>query len=120
MAELEGTLSDEAIYRQRRRVCDLGFLREVYRKPDGFIGYRCAAEPEKAFLAKGGDAEEMNGRKCLCNVLVANIGLPQHLADGTLELPLVTLGDDFENIGRFCTADHPEYSAADVIRILLG
>ncbi len=82
VAELEGTLSDEAVYRQRKRICDLGFLREVYRKPDGTVGYRCAAEPEKAYLAKGGRPEDMVGRKCLCNALVANVGMPQLLHDG--------------------------------------
>lgn len=120
VAELEGTLSDEAVYRQRKRICDLGFLREAYRKPDGSIGYRCASEPEKAYLAKNGNPEEMAGRKCLCNALVANIGMPQRLANGSVELPLVTLGDDVAGIGRFCSTNHPDYSAADVVRILLG
>jgi nitronate monooxygenase len=120
VAELEGTLSDPPVYAQRRRVCDLGFLREVYRKPNGTLGYRCAAEPEKAYLAKGGDPAQLADRKCLCNALLANIGLPQPLAGGTVELPLVTLGDDFANIGRFCSAAHPAYSAADVVRTLLG
>ena len=114
------TLSEESVYRQRRRVCDLGFLREIYRKPNGTLGYRCAAEPEKAYLAKGGDPADGIGRKCLCNALVANIGMPQRLADGSQELPLVTLGDDFENVVRFGSADQPDYSAADVIRTLLG
>jgi len=118
VAELEGTLSEAAVYARRQRVCDLGFLREVYRKPDGSLGYRCAAEPEKAYLAKGGRAEDLIGRKCLCNALVANIGMPQPLRDGTKELPLVTLGDDFENIGRFCRAGQADFSAADVLRIL--
>jgi nitronate monooxygenase len=120
VAELDGTLSDENLYQQRRRICDLGFLREAYRKADGTLGYRCAAEPEKAYLAKGGSPEQMAGRKCLCNALVANVGMPQRLADGSTELPLVTLGDDFAGIGRFCTAEHPDYSAGDVIRSLLG
>lgn len=120
VAELEGTLSDPDVYARRRRVCDLGFLREVYRKPDGSIGYRCAAEPEKAYLAKNGDPAQLADRKCLCNALLANIGLPQVLPNGSRELPLVTLGDDYANIGRFCSVDRPEYSAADVIRTLLG
>jgi hypothetical protein len=30
------------------------------------------------------------------------------------------LGDDFANVGLFCTADHPNYTAADVVRVLLG
>lgn len=120
VALLEGTLSDDHLYRQRKRICDLGFLREAYRKPDGTLGYRCAAEPEKAYLAKGGRAGNLDGRKCLCNALVGNIGMPQLLPDGTLELPLVTLGDALESIGRFCASGNPDFSAADVIRQLLG
>jgi nitronate monooxygenase len=120
VAELEGTLSDAEVYGRRRRICDLGFLREAYRKPDGSLGYRCAAEPEKAFLAKGGRADDMPGRKCLCNALVSNVGMPQRKADGSPELPLVTLGDDLVNVGRFCTGGNPDYSAADVIRQMLG
>lgn len=120
VAELEGTLSDPDLYARRQRVCDLGFLREAYRKPDGTIGYRCAAEPEKAYLAKGGRAEDLAGRKCLCNALVANIGMSRRLADGSAELPLVTLGDDLENVARFCPGGNPDFSAADVVRVLLG
>lgn len=120
VAELDGSVSEESAYRHRRRVCDLGFLREAYRKADGTLGYRCAAEPEKAYLAKGGEPADLVGRKCLCNALIANIGMPQRLSAGDHELPLVTLGDDFENVGRFCGADQPDYSAEDVIRTLLG
>ncbi|MCF7837598.1 MAG: nitronate monooxygenase, partial [Candidatus Marinimicrobia bacterium] len=120
VAELEGTLSDPALYAARRRVCDLGFLRTPYRKPDGALGYRCAAEPVRAFVAKGGRLEETAGRKCLCNALVANVGMPQELADGTRELPLITLGDDFSIIERICTVAQPDFTAEDVIRTLLG
>ena len=119
VAGLAGSLSDPDCYTQRPRVCDLGFLRETYRKSDGSLGYRCAAEPESAFLAKGGDAGDLAGRKCLCNGLVANVGMAQHRPDGSLEPPLVTLGDDYANIGRFC-ANGPEFTAADVIRHLLA
>jgi nitronate monooxygenase len=120
VAQLEGTLSEAEVYEQRRRVCDLGFLREVYRRKDGSLGYRCPAEPEAAFLAKSGDPDATAGRKCLCNALVANIGMPQKLADGTEERCLITLGDDYAGVGRFCTPEDPDYSAADVIRVLLG
>jgi len=120
VAELKGTLSEASVYEQRRRICDLGFLREVYRKPDGSNGYRCAAEPEKAYLAKGGLPEDCKGRKCLCNALLANIGLPQQLRDGTQELPLLTLGDDYANITRFCKDGNPDFTARDVIDHLLS
>jgi nitronate monooxygenase len=120
VAELEGTLSDEKVYNQRRRVCDLGFLRQAYRKEDGSIGYRCPAEPVAAYVAKGGKLEDTVGRKCLCNALTANIGIPQRLPDGTYEKALVTLGDDFSDIGRFCASGNHNFSAADVVRIMLG
>ncbi len=120
MAELAGTLSEPAAYRERPRVCDLGFLREAYRKPDGTLGYRCAAEPAQAYLAKGGRPEDLEGRKCLCNALVANIGLQRPRPGGTAERPLVTLGDDFAGVGRFCAAGSADFTAADVVRTLLG
>jgi len=120
VAELDGTLSEQSVYEQRRRVCDLGFLREVYQKPDGSMGYRCASEPKQAYLAKGGTAENSNGRKCLCNGLLANIGLPQQLRDGTQELPLLTLGDDYAELARFCKNGNLDFSAADVIQQILG
>ncbi len=120
VAELEGTLSDQGKYASRRRICDLGLLRSPYRKADGSIGYRCAAEPEAAFIAKGGKPADVVGRKCLCNALTANVGMAQQCAEGDAELPLITLGDDYTNIGRFCTVDQPDFSAEDVIRTLLG
>jgi nitronate monooxygenase len=120
VAELEGTLSDQAVYDRRRRICDLGFLRTPYRKPDGSVGYRCAAEPEAAYIAKGGKPADAVGRKCLCNALIANVGMPQHFVQGGNELPLVTLGDDYANVGRFSNADHIDFTAADVIHKLLG
>ncbi len=120
VAMLEGTLSEKSVYQARRRVCDLGFLRELYRRPNGAIGYRCAAELENAFVAKGGTMEGTTGRVCLCNSLVANVGMPQRLPDGSTEPCLITLGDDLTSVGRFCSLQHPDFSAADVIRILLG
>lgn len=120
VAQLEGSLSEEGVYRSRKRVCDLGFLREVYRRPDGSIGYRCPAESEASFVAKGGAIEDTAGRACLCNALVANVGQPQRLRDGTYEPCLVTLGDDLVEVGRFCTKEKPDYTAAHVIRVLLN
>ncbi len=120
VAHLEGTLSDPSIYQQRQRLCDLGFLREIYRKDDGTLGYRCPAEPIASFVAKGGKIEDTYNRKCLCNSLVTNIGYTQRLRNGNLELPMVTLGDDYVNIGQFCQNGQQDFSAADVIRVILG
>jgi nitronate monooxygenase len=120
VAQLEGTLSEASVFEGRRKLCDVGYLREVYLKEDGTIGYRCPSEPVAAYLAKGGKIEDTVGRKCVCNGLFANIGLGQVLPDGSLEPCILTLGDDFANIGRFCTPEHPDYTAADVVRHLLG
>ena len=120
VADLEGTLSEASVYEMRRRTCDLGYLREVYLRGDGSFGYRCPAEPVDAYVAKGGKVEETVGRKCICNGLFVNIGLGQVLADGTREPGIVTLGDDFANVGHFCTPEKLDYTAADVVRYILG
>lgn len=120
VAHLDGTLSDPNVYQKRQRLCDLGFLREVYRKDDGSLGYRCPAEPESTYLAKGGKIEDTLNRKCLCNSLVSNIGYRQRLRDGSLELPMVTLGDDYVNATQFCAGGKLDFSAADVVRVILG
>jgi nitronate monooxygenase len=116
---LDGSLSEEDAYEKRPRVCDLGFLRHLYEKPDGEIGYRCPAEPETVFLKKGGNPEEMKGKKCLCNALLANIGLGQMRKSGYIENNLVTSGDGIMSIGRFLK-DRASYKSEDVINWLLA
>ncbi|MEE9369085.1 MAG: nitronate monooxygenase, partial [Pontiella sp.] len=120
VAELEGSLSDTAVYEQRRRICDLGALRQPYRRADGKVGYRCPAEPVAAYVAKGGKEEDTVGRKCLCNALIANVGMPQRLSDGTSEKCLITMGDDLLEVSRFCSADNSSFSAGDVVRVILS
>ncbi|NOU36859.1 MAG: nitronate monooxygenase [Kiritimatiellaceae bacterium] len=120
VAELAGSLSDDAVYQLRQRVCDLGILRQPYRRADGTIGYRCPAEPDSAYTAKGGLEEDTVGRKCLCNALIANVGMPQRLSDGTDEHCLITMGDDLAGVGQFCSPGSLDFSAADVVRTLLG
>jgi len=120
VAQLEESLSPEDTYLSRIRVCDLGYLRELYRKDDGSIGYRCASEPVENYLAKGGDEPNTHGRKCICNALVANAGHPQVQRDGLVEKPLITCGDDLVEIARFIPEGQTSYSAADVITKVLG
>ena len=120
VAQLEGTSSAFPIYQERKRVCDLGYLREPYAAADGQIGYRCAAEPVENYLSKGGKIEETTGRKCLCNALMANIGLEQKRKDGSVEPALVTVGDDLNTIAQFQTPGRINYSAADVVKSLLS
>ncbi len=122
VVSLEGTNSEEERYEDRGRVCDLGYLREVYRTPTGDLGYRCAAEPVDAYVRKGGTVEDTVGRKCLCNALLADVGRAQVQKGGEVERPLVTSGDDLTHLGRFLPSitESESYSAADVVRYLLG
>jgi len=120
VAQLEGTASSFPIYQERKRVCDLGYLREPYAATDGHIGYRCAAEPVTNYVAKGGKVEDTVGRKCLCNALMANVGYAQTRKDRTLEPTLVTVGDDLNTIASFLPPGQDTYSAADVVASLLS
>lgn len=107
VAELAGTLSDDAAYHARERVCDLGYLRSPVERADGSIRYRCASEPVHMYSRKGGDAADTSGRKCLCNALMANIGLGQVRRGGYVEEAAVTLGQDLEGARRLVER-HPE------------
>ncbi len=124
VAQLQGTSSDPAVYAERTRVCNLGFLREAYVSSDNRIAYRCAAEPLPSYVAKGGNVEDTLGRKCLCNALLANVGFPQQLAgqhgSTALEPPLVTAGDDLEEVAQFLPPGKFTYTAADVVQRLLS
>ena len=104
---------------KRQRVCDLGYLRVAYRTDAGRLDYRCSAEPVDQYVKKGGLEEETPGRRCLCNALMANIGLPQARAGGIEEPPLLTSGDDLLAIPQFLQG-RTQYHAGDVIDYLLG
>ena len=117
---LEGTVSEEEEFQGRTRICDVGYLRHPYKKEDGSVGFRCPSEPTNDYVKKGGDPAEVEGRKCLCAGLLANIGLPQLQKTGYLEKPLVTAGDDAKFVARFLKSGNSSYSAEDVIRYLLS
>jgi nitronate monooxygenase len=120
VAQLAGTYSDSGVAAARTRVCDLGYLREAFSTEDGKVSYRCSAEPETSYLAKGGKIEDTAGRKCLCNALLANIGYPQTRPDGVAEPPLVTVGDDVNRVAAFLAPGRDSYAAADVVNSILG
>lgn len=103
----------------RKRVCDLGYLRTAFRNQKGQLDYRCPAEPVNDFVAKGGAIEETEGRGCLCNALLANIGHGQTRPAGVDEKPLLTSGDDLVSIVRHLGA-RARYAAADVVDYLLS
>jgi NAD(P)H-dependent flavin oxidoreductase YrpB (nitropropane dioxygenase family) len=113
---VDGTLSDEERLEDRSRVCDLGYLREPYVDEEGRLMGRCPAEPVKTYVSRGGDPEDTEGRACLCNALLANIGLGQQRGN-SVEPPLFTGGDALENL-PLGSVDEPHYDADDVIDYL--
>jgi len=119
VAPLAGTVSEAAVYEKRARVCDLGYLREAYRTEAGTVGFRCPAEPVAAYVAKGGALADTVGRRCVCNALVANIGLGQ-TRGRNVEPGLVTAGDDLAGLGRYMPEHGTRYTAADVIARILA
>ncbi|HWR51328.1 MAG TPA: nitronate monooxygenase [Bryobacteraceae bacterium] len=119
VVQVDGSASDPTVYAERRRVCDVGYLREAYRTPDGKIGYRCAAEPVTTYVAKGGKLENTVGRKCLCNGLLANIAYPQVRRGNYVEKGLVTAGDDLAAVARYMPSTGRPYTAAEVVSMLL-
>ncbi|MEF9906153.1 nitronate monooxygenase [Streptomyces sp. P9-A2] len=117
VADLPGTLADAGTSAARTRVCDLGYLRTLYRTDRGTIGYRCPAEPAAAHVRKGGTLEETEGRQCLCNGLLAAVGLGQRRPKGVVEPPVVTIGQDLGFL-RHIAPDGGEYSAEAGVRWL--
>jgi nitronate monooxygenase len=121
VVQMSGTVAVSDTYNERPRICDLGYLREAYKTPDGAIDYRCAGEPVSLYESKGGKPEDAAGRMCLCNGLMANIGLGQVRGGGRHHEPgLITAGDDVATVKRFLKPGQTTYTAADVIQTLLG
>ena len=120
VAELADTLSDPARYAARERICDLGYLRTPVEREDGSISYRCASEPAHMYLKKGGKETELAGRKCLCNALMANVGLGQVRRGGYVEEAAVTLGQDLTG-ARQLLGVHPDgWTARQAVEWLVG
>jgi len=104
---------------ERKRVCDLGYLRTAFRSLKGKLDYRCPAEPVDAFVTKGGSIAETEGRGCLCNALLANIGHGQARPAGVDEKPLLTSGDDLLSIWKHL-GERARFAASDVVDYLLS
>ncbi len=106
-----------AHYADRQRMCDLGYLRRFYSDGGETLRYRCPAEPLTAWARKGGDADETIGRQCLCNGLLATIGLAQLRETGP-EPPTITLGEDLSFLAHLVDEANIDYGAEDVLHDL--
>ena len=86
----------------------------------GTLGYRCPAAPKSGFIRKGGDPEEAEGKKCLCNGLLATVGLGRLNIDGNTEAPLITLGDDLRFLDGILADGAKSYSAVEAVAFISG
>ena len=112
------TLSNESLYAERTRICDLGYLRTMFQREKGGIGYRCPAEPLDNYEFKNGQVDQAQGSKCLCNALMADIGLGQSRPDGRTEISLLTFGSDLDG-PRALRALHPQgWNAVQALNFL--
>lgn len=120
VVQMKETNSEKNMYEKRQRVCDLGYLRTGYEKENGTIGYRCPSEPIETYLKKGGSIEATQGRKCLCNGLMANLNLGQVQKNGDVEQALLTAGDNLTYVNNILKNGKISYSAVDVLDYLRG
>jgi hypothetical protein len=84
---------------------------------------RCAAGPIVGYTHKGGLERYTEERRCLCNGLLACVGLGQirELQGEHLEEPaIVTLGNHLDGIRRLSRQGQIHYWAADVVADILG
>lgn len=116
VVEVKDTLGMPQHYDERIRICDLGYLQQAYVDEKDRLLVRCPAEPVETYLKKDGNAEDTERRGCLCNALMANIGLGQLQKEGR-ERPLFTAGDDLVHL-PLGSVEHPSYTAEDVIQYL--
>lgn len=121
VAQLPETLADPQRYSARPRLCDLGHLRVPYARPGGAIGYRCPGEPVHTYVRKGGEEEDTASRVCLCNALLAAVGLGQtRRASGYAEEPLVTLGSGLDGVREMLRRYPDGWSAAEAVAWMLA
>jgi hypothetical protein len=103
MMPVAGTLSDEAVYDSRKRICNKGYLLKSHfaTLEDGSIKetYVCPAMPERQYVKLGGKSEETIGRGCLCNGLFSTAGLGE-----ANEPAIITLGVEGASVVRSLTA----------------
>jgi NAD(P)H-dependent flavin oxidoreductase YrpB (nitropropane dioxygenase family) len=128
VAQLNGTLSEETVYTDRRRVCDLGFLKQRgLSKPDADgnrrLFQRCPAAPIEDFISMRGLPFNAEGKRCLCNGLLAGIGLGQvgtQPGESTEEPAIITLGNDLSGVRRLSRQGQTVYWARNAVEDILG
>ncbi|MCB1190084.1 MAG: nitronate monooxygenase [Leptospiraceae bacterium] len=129
VALLEGTLADKEVYENRNRTCDIGLLHQFgLSKPDESkmrkMFQRCPAAPVNGFIKNRGIERNTEEKRCLCNGLLAAVGLPQVAKDvngNAMDEPsIVSLGENLQGIRELSRNGQIHYSCADVIDYITG
>lgn len=128
VAQLPETLSEDEVYANRPRICDIGMLQQLgFGKPDEdgarTLFRRCPAGPINTFLKNRGQERNTEDRRCLCNGLLACVGLGQvHEAHGERreEPAIVTLGNHLDGVRRLSRHGQTHYHVEDVVADILG
>jgi hypothetical protein len=72
------------------------------------------------YIKKKGEESETVGRKCLCNGLMASIGLGQIRPDGYEEPRLVTMGSDLSGAKELIKKHPHGWTATQAIEYMLS
>jgi NAD(P)H-dependent flavin oxidoreductase YrpB (nitropropane dioxygenase family) len=128
VVQLAETLSEQDVYDARPRVCDLGVLQQWgFGKPDDkgerALMHRCPSGPIDSYVSRRGLERATEQRRCLCNGLLATVGLGQVRRDpgGVREEPaIVTLGSHLDGARRLSRQGQAPYWAHDVVADILG
>lgn len=112
VAQIPGTMSDDIAYKGFEKECRFGYLRQAFRNPKdpkGGLVWRCFAESERTFYAKGGKIEDTCGRKCVCSGLLSTAGLDTGM-------PIVTLGQDIAALKEIIARYGRNYTIKNAIQ----
>ena len=128
VVQIKQTLSERDVYEERRRVCDIGMLQQIGLSSADENGtrnvfQRCPAGPIDAYVDRRGLERNTEERRCLCNGLLACVGLGQvkEQAGELYEEPaIVTLGDHLDGVRRLSRQGQTHYWANDVVQDILG
>jgi nitronate monooxygenase len=128
VVQLNGTLADDAVYAARPRVCDIGLLQQLGLGKPGTDGtrrlfQRCSAAPVEGFISKRGLQHNAADRRCLCNGLLACVGLGQvseRKGERVEESAIITLGNHLEGIRRLSRHGQATYWVRDVVDDILS
>ncbi len=128
VVQYEGSLSDDDVFAERRRVCDIGLLQQVgLSQPDEngmrTLFQRCSAAPVDTYMSRRGLERNTEERRCLCNGLLACTGLGQvrrSALEFVEEPAIITLGNHLDGIKRMSRQGQTPYHAQDVVDDILG